>query len=105
MRAEREVGSAERELWAAVLARETLSVSGWVEEEWWWWWRVAGADCLRRKKGRDSEKRTMAALRCCCYLLTMRSPRDEMTGIAVVGGMAGLVPPQVGIHVGVCVRV
>ena len=48
-----------------MLAREALSVSGGVEEE-EWLWRVAGADCLRRKKGRDSEKRTMAALRCCC---------------------------------------
>lgn len=61
VRAEREVGSAERALWAAVLVTEVVSVSG------WWWWEeectVAGADCLRRKKGRDSEKRTMAALR------------------------------------------
>ena len=31
VRAEREVGSAERELWAAVLATEVVSVSG------WWW--------------------------------------------------------------------
>ena len=66
MRAECAVGSAERELWAVVLAMEVLSMSGWWEEEWWEeeWWTMAGADCLRRKKGRDSEKRTMAALGC-----------------------------------------
>ena len=52
-------GPAERELWAVVLATEVVSVSGWEGE----WCKVAGADCLRRKKGRDSEKRTMAALR------------------------------------------
>jgi hypothetical protein len=36
-------------------------------------WRVVGVDCLRRKKGRDSEKRTMATRdlgghsRACCW--------------------------------------
>lgn len=66
--AEREVGSAERELWAMVLATEVVSVSGREEE----WWRVAGADCLRRKKGRDSEKRTMAATTSAGHRVTRR---------------------------------
>jgi hypothetical protein len=56
-------GSAERLLllllWAAKLEAEAeakvVLVSVSVVE-----WRVVGADCLRRKKGRDSEKRTMA---------------------------------------------
>ena len=51
-------GSAERMLRAAVLEKEAeavVVVSVSVVE-----WMVVGADCLRRKKGRDSEKRTMA---------------------------------------------
>ena len=51
-------GSAERLLRAAMLEKEAeawVVVSVSVLE-----WRVVGDDCLRRKKGRDSEKRTMA---------------------------------------------
>jgi hypothetical protein len=51
-------GSAERLLRAAMLEKEAeawVVVSVSVLE-----WRVVGDECLRRKKGRDSEKRTMA---------------------------------------------
>jgi hypothetical protein len=52
--------------------------------------RVAGADCLRRKKGRDSEKRTMVKVNWCYYNCGLWSPRDE-TGIAeLVGRMVSL---------------
>ena len=44
-------------LWAVVLARELVSVSVCERE-----YSVAGADCFRRKKGRDSEKRTMVGV-------------------------------------------
>jgi hypothetical protein len=78
-------GSAERVLLAAVLALASEVVSVSVCE-----CKVAGADCLRRKKGRDSEKRTMVKVNWCYYNCGLWSPRDE-TGIAeLVGRMVSL---------------